>query len=141
MSGLVALQKTMRLRVVVLPAEITWSPPILRETLVVQNQAPKTIQVSFPSNYDIPGVRFNTADLGLTPVLSPLVPVDLRADVPQALTLRLCPGYAPTTYFLGITAFQGNQPINRRLQIRLTVADNGSGLPTAPAVDPCSRVQ
>ena len=27
MSGLVALQKTMRIRIVVLPAEITWSPP------------------------------------------------------------------------------------------------------------------
>ncbi len=139
MTGLVALQKTMRLRVVVFPAEISWSPPILRETLVVQNQKATTIQISFKSNYDIPGVRFSTADLGLTPILSPLVPVDLRAGVPQAMTLRMCPGYAPTTYFLGITAFQGNKPINRRLQIRLNVEDDGSGLPVAPPVDACSQ--
>ena|SRR5579884_3227927 len=138
-GGVQALEKTLRIRIIVLPAEVTWSPPTLRDSLVVQEQIAKPATVYVTSNYDVSGVRFRTADLGLTPIVSPLDPVDLKAGVPQPVQLRLCPGYAPTTYFLGIVAYQGNKPLNKRLQIRMKVEDNGTGLPLAGSTDPCAQ--
>ncbi|HZR01065.1 MAG TPA: hypothetical protein VFC93_19850 [Chloroflexota bacterium] len=138
-GGVQALEKALRIRIVVLPAEVQWSPPTLRQSLLVQDQrfVPATVRVT--SNYDVPGVTFRTADIGLTPIVAPVQPVDLKAGVPQEVTLRLCPGYAPTTYFLGIVAYQGNKPLNKRLQIRMKVEDNGSGLPINNGKDPCAQ--
>ena len=138
-GGVQALEKALRIRIVVLPAEVQWSPPTLRQSLLVQDQRfiPATVKVT--SNYDVPGVTFRTADIGLTPIVAPLQPIDLKAGVPQEVNLRLCPGYAPTTYFLGIVAYQGNKPLNKRLQIRMKVEDNGSGLPINNGRDPCAQ--
>lgn len=138
-NGLELLEASLRIRFVVLPVEVRWNPPQIREALSVQTQQFREVTVTLTSNYDISGIRFRTADLGLTPILSPLTTVDLRANVPQPVRLRLCPGYAPTTYFVGITAYQGAKPLNRRLPINMLVADDGTGIPTVPPVDPCTQ--
>jgi hypothetical protein len=122
-SGFQALQHTLRLRLVVLPVQITWSPPFVRKTLSIQDRRAVPVTVTATSNYDLPDVRFKTADLGLTPLTSPSGPVGLQAGRPQPVTFLICPGYAPTQYFLGITAYQGDKPLNRRLQVRSTVVD------------------
>jgi hypothetical protein len=137
-GGVQALERALRVKIVILPAEVTWSPPQVRDTLVVQNQTFKPRTIFVTSNYDVGGVRFRTADLGLTPIVSPLGPVDLKAGVPYPVQIRMCPGYAPTTYFLGITAYQGSKPLNKRVQIRMKVEDNGTGLPAPGSSDPCA---
>jgi hypothetical protein len=122
-SGLQALQNALRIRLVILPVQLTWSPPFVRKTLTIQDRRAIPITVTATSNYDVPDVRFKTVDLGLTPITSPLEPVPLQAGRPQPVTFLICPGYAPTKYFLGITAYQGQRPLNKRLQIRSTVTD------------------
>jgi hypothetical protein len=122
-SGFQALQNTLRIRLVVLPVQITWSPPFVRKTLSIQDRRAVPVTVTATSNYDLPDVRFKTADVGLTPLTSPSEPVRLRAGQPQPVTFLICPGYAPTQYFLGITAYQGEKPLNRRLQVRSNVVD------------------
>jgi hypothetical protein len=122
-SGLQALQNTLRFRLAILPVQLTWSPPFVRKTLSIQDRRAVPITVTATSNYDVGDVRFRTADMGLTPITSPLEPVTLLAGRPQPVTFLICPGYAPTKYFLGITAYQGARPLNKRLQIRSTVTD------------------
>jgi hypothetical protein len=136
-GGVQALEKALRIRIVILPAEVSWSPPQIRETLTVQQQKATPRRIFLTSNYDVAGVRFKTADLGLSPVVSPLSPVNLKAGVPQPVDILMCPGYAPTTYFIGITAYQGSKPLNKRLPIRMKVQDNGEGLPKPGGADPC----
>lgn len=137
-GGVQALERALRVRIVILPALVSWSPPTVRQSLFIQDQRPTERSVFVTSNYDVGGVRFRTADLGLTPIVSPLGPVDLRAGVPQEVRIRMCPGYAPTTYFLGVTAYQGSKPLNKRLQIRMRAEDNGTGLPQPGSADPCA---
>jgi hypothetical protein len=122
-SGLQALQNTLRFRLAILPVQLTWSPPFVRKTLSIQDRRAVPITVTATSNYDVADVRFKTADIGLTPITSPLEPVTLLAGRPQPVTFLICPGYAPTKYFLGITAYQGERPLNKRLQVRSTVTD------------------
>lgn len=139
-SGLTPLNGTMRMRVTVLPATVSWGPPQIRATLNAEEQVPLEKTLTITSNYDIPNVQFRTQDVGLTPLLSPLTPVNLRAGVPQQVRVRLCPGYAPTTYFLGLTAYQGSKPLNQRLQIRMTVEGDAAKIKPLPegAADPCA---
>jgi hypothetical protein len=137
-TGTQALERVLRIKVIVLPAIVSWSPPEIHGTLLVQKQVPAVQTVFVTSNYDVANVRLRTADIGLTPILSPVNAVDLKAGVPQPVQVRMCPGYAPTTYFLGISAYQGNQPLTKRLRIRLKVEDDGTGLPPPGGSDPCA---
>jgi hypothetical protein len=139
-SGITALPGSLRMRVTILPATVSWGPPQLRATLNAEEQRPLERTLTITSNYDIPNVQFKTLDIGLTPILSPLDPVNLRAGVPQQVRVRLCPGYAPTTYFLGLTAYQGSKPLNQRLQIRMTVEGDAAKIRPLPegAQDPCA---
>ena len=139
-SGITPLSGSMRMRVIVLPATISWGPPQVRATLNAEEQKPLERTLTITSNFDIPNVQFKTEDVGLTPVLSPLGPVNLRAGVPQQVKVRLCPGYAPTTYFLGLTAYQGSKPLNQRLQIKMTVEGDAANIKPLPegAADPCA---
>jgi hypothetical protein len=140
-SGLSPLPTALRMKVIVNPAEITWGPPQVRATLNAETQELQEKTLTVVSNVDIPGVSFVTQDVGLVPILSPLDPVNLRAGVPQEVRMRLCPGYAPTTYFLGLTAYQGSKPLNQRLQIKMTVTGDAARIPALPpgAQDPCAR--
>jgi hypothetical protein len=140
-SGLTPLNGTMRMRVIVQPAIVSWGPPQVRATLNAEEQTPLEKTLTITSNYDIPNVQFRTQDVGLTPILSPIEPVNLRAGVPQQVRMRLCPGYAPTTYFLGLTAYQGSKPLNRRLQIKMTVEGDAAKIQPLPegVLDPCAR--
>jgi hypothetical protein len=124
----------------VLPATVTWGPPQVRATLNAEEQKPQERTLTITSNYDIPSVQFKTQDVGLTPILSPTGPVNLKAGVPQQIKVRLCPGYAPTTYFLGLTAYQGSKPLNQRLQIRMTVEGDAANIRPLPegSQDPCA---
>jgi hypothetical protein len=122
-SGLQALQSTLRMRLVILPVQITWSPPFVRKTLNIQDRRAVPITVTATSNYDVTDVRFKTADIGLMPITSPLSPATMRAGQPQPVSFLICPGYAPTQYFLGITAYQGEKPLNKRLGVRSSVID------------------
>ena len=136
-SGLQALKNTLRLRMVILPVQVTWSPPFVRKTLVLQDRKAVSVTVNATSNYTVDNVTFKTADLGLTPITSHQFdePITMRAGVPVPVTFVICPGYAPTQYFLGITAMQnGTKPLNKRLQIRSNVVDpTGDGVtPDAP---------
>jgi hypothetical protein len=139
-SGITPLAGTMRMRVLVLPVTVSWGPPQVRATLNVEDQAALEKTLTITSNYDIPNVQFRTQDVGLTPILSPTGLVNLRAGVPQQVRVRLCPGYAPTTYFLGLTAYQGSKPLNQRLQIRMTVEGDPAKVQPLPegALDPCA---
>lgn len=138
-GGVQALERALRIRIVILPAEVSWSPPTIRQTLTVQQQKPTPRFVFVTSNYDVAGVRFKTADVGISPIISPTGPVNLKAGVPQRVDLWLCPGYAPTTYFIGVVAYQGSKPLNKRLPIRMKVQDNGEGLPAPGGADPCAN--
>lgn len=138
-GGVQALEKALRIRIVILPAEVSWSPPQVRETLTVQQQIATPRRIYLTSNYDVAGVHFKTADVGISPIVSPQGAVDLKAGVPQAVDILMCPGYAPTTYFIGITAYQGSKPLNKRLPIRMKVQDNGEGLPQPGGADPCAN--
>jgi hypothetical protein len=140
-QGLQPVSSPLKMSVLVLPAEITWGPPQIRATLNAEKQELLERKLTVISNYDIDGVLFRTQDVGLTPVLSPVDPVNLKAGVPQEVKVRLCPGYAPTTYFLGITAYQGAKPLNSRLQIRLNVEGDAEKIPPLPegADDPCAK--
>ncbi|HEY3111027.1 MAG TPA: hypothetical protein VGL23_19875 [Chloroflexota bacterium] len=139
-GGITPLSGTLRMRVTVLPATVKWGPPQIRATLNAAEQKPLEKTLTITSNYDIPNVQFKTEDVGLTPILSPLGPVNLRAGVPQQVRVRLCPGYAPTTYFLGLTAYQGSKPLNQRLQIKMTVEGDSASIKPLPegAADPCA---
>lgn len=139
-QGLQPVATPLNIRVLVLPAQVTWGPPQIRATLNAEEQKIVEKTLTVVSNFDVPGVSFRTQDIGLTPVLSPLDPVDLKAGVPQQVKVRLCPGYAPTTYFLGITAYQGSKPLNTRLQIKLTVEGDAANIKPLPdgAQDPCA---
>jgi hypothetical protein len=136
-SGLQALRNTLRLRLVVLPVQITWSPPFVRKTLELQDRRAVPVSVTATTNYTVEGVTFRTADFGLTPITSHQFdePITMQAGVPVTVRFLICPGYAPTQYFLGISAFQnGTKPLNKRLQIRSNVVDaDGTGVtPNAP---------
>jgi hypothetical protein len=136
-SGMQALKNILRLRLVILPVQITWSPPFVRKTLVLQDRRAVPVTVTATSNYTVENVTFKTADLGLTPITSHSLdePITMRAGVPVNVSFLICPGYAPTQYFLGISAFQNTtKPLNKRLQIRSNVVDPvGDGVtPNAP---------
>jgi hypothetical protein len=136
-SGLQALRNTLRLRMVILPVQIAWSPPFVRKTLELQDRRAVPVTVTATSNYTVENVTFKTADLGLTPITSHQfdAPITMQAGVPVNVSFLICPGYAPTQYFLGINAFQnGTKPLNKRLQIRSNVVDpDGTGVtPNAP---------
>jgi len=126
-NGLEAISPLLRMRITILPIQIKWDLPLIRRSLVLQDQSAERVTVTMTSNYDVNDVQFGTIYQGLTPILSPLDPVNLRANVPQNVVINVCPGYARTQYFLGITAYQGSRPLNRRLQIRVLVNDDGSG--------------
>lgn len=137
LGGLQALKNTLRLRLVILPVQITWSPPFIRRTLELQNRRAVPVTVTATSNYTVDNVTFKSADVGLTPITSHQFdePITMQAGVPVNVSFLICPGYAPTQYFLGISAFQNTtKPLNRRLQIRSNVIDaDGSGVtPNAP---------
>jgi hypothetical protein len=139
-SGLQALKNTLRLRLVVLPVQITWSPPFIRRTLDLRSQKAALVTVNATSNYTVDNVTFKTSDLGLTPFAPGFdnEPRTMQAGVPVPVRIVICPGYAATQYFLGVTAFQNRtKPLNKRLQIRSNVIDaTGQGPDdTAP---PCN---
>lgn len=140
-TGITPLVSSVRMRVLVLPAEIRWGPPQLRATLNAEDQRFVERTLTITSNYDIPGVQFRTQDVGLVPILEPLGTVDLRAGRPQTVRVRMCPGYAPTTYFLGITAYQASKPLNQRLQIKMEVGGDAANIPVPQAGinDPCAN--
>jgi hypothetical protein len=137
-SGFQALQSILRIKLVILPVQITWSPPFVRKTLQITDRNAVPVTVTATSNFTISDVTFKTADLGLTPITSHSTeePVTLQAGVPEQVRFFICPGYAPTQYFLGITAFQGNKPLNRRLQIRSNV-ENPDDTPIDPQAPDC----
>jgi hypothetical protein len=125
-SGLQALKNALRLRLVVLPVQITWSPPFIRRTLDLRSQKAALVTVNATSNYTVDNVTFKTSDLGLTPFAPSFdnEPRTMRAGVPVPVQIVICPGYAATQYFLGVTAFQNRtKPLNKRLQIRSNVID------------------
>jgi len=140
-TGITPLVSAVRVRVLVLPAEIRWGPPQLLATLNAEDQRFVERTLTITSNYDIPGVQFRTQDVGLVPILEPLGTVDLRAGRQQTVRVRMCPGYAPTTYFLGITAYQASKPLNQRLQIKMKVGGDAANIPVPQAGinDPCAN--
>jgi hypothetical protein len=120
MDGGRAVGSPLRLPVTLLPVEASWSVP--RVAAVAPSEGrPPTVGVAVTTNYDVDGVRFRTADPGLMPVVSPAGPVDLEAGEPQMVAVELCPGYAPTTYFLSIVPRAGTLPLRRLLPMMIRV--------------------
>ena len=125
---------TVRFRPAGLPLRLSQRPLVASLRTVVDNSTAQSIWSVSPA--DAP-------DTALTLTVHRMTEADQVAGiagVPVQIKVRLCPGYAPTTYFLGLTAYQGSKPLNQRLQIKMQVDGDAAKIKPLPegAKDPCA---